>query len=78
MREPDMRRLDRLVERLVGDVGAAVCSRPCSSCSAMISVCSRLWRIGEPRDVARLAKEARAEGALSARMALGDGPRPIT
>ncbi|MFA1622645.1 class I SAM-dependent methyltransferase [Rhizobium mongolense] len=55
MREPDMQKLDKLVERLVGDVGAAV-----SGALVVLGDDLGLFKAladGEPRDVARLAKE---------------------
>lgn len=55
MREPDMQKLDKLVERLVGDVGAAV-----SGALVVLGDDLGLFKAladGEPRDVARLANE---------------------
>jgi SAM-dependent methyltransferase len=55
MREADMQKLDKLVERLVGDVGAAV-----SGALVVLGDDLGLFKAladGEPRDVARLAKE---------------------
>lgn len=55
MREPDMQKLDKLVERLVGDVGAAV-----SGALVVLGDDLGLFKAladGEPREVARLAKE---------------------
>ncbi|TCU19278.1 class I SAM-dependent methyltransferase [Rhizobium sullae] len=55
MRGPDMKKLDGLVERLVGDVGAAV-----SGALVVLGDDLGLFKAladGEPRDVARLAKE---------------------
>ncbi|NNH31916.1 methyltransferase domain-containing protein [Rhizobium sp. SEMIA 4085] len=55
MREPDRQKLDKLVERLVGDVGAAV-----SGALVVLGDDLGLFKAladGVPRDVARLAKE---------------------
>ncbi|TCU27671.1 methyltransferase family protein [Rhizobium azibense] len=55
MRKADMQKLDGLVERLVGDVGAAV-----SGALVVLGDDLGLFKAmadGEPRDVARLAKE---------------------